>query len=228
MSGTTSAAASSAATQTTATPAAQGTTAQATNAQAITALGSNLNDFLKMLMTQLQNQDPTQPLDSSQFTSQLVQFASVEQQVNANTNLTTLIQLQQGSEMVQAGALVGKQVVAQSSTLDLKNGSASLTLSPTTSEPVTVAITSPAGVALTTQTVQAAPGGTGWTWNGETDSGQSLPDGAYSVAVTDANGKAVPFGIAGTVASVQKSGSDVMLTLGNGQEVSYSSVQSTQ
>ena len=170
MLGTTSAAASSAATQTTAAPAAQATTAQATtaqatNAQALTALGSHLNDFLKMLMTQLQNQDPTQPLDSSQFTSQLVQFASVEQQVNANTNLTTLIQLQQGNEMVQAGALVGKQVTAQSSTLDLKNGSASLTLSPTTSEPVTVAITSPAGVALTTRTVQAAPGGTGWTWN---------------------------------------------------------------
>lgn len=223
MSGTTAAAASSAATQTSTASA-----GQATNTQALTALGSNLNDFLTMLMTQLQNQDPTQPLSSDQFTSQLVQFASVEQQVNANTNLTTLIQLQQGSEMVQAGALVGKQVTAQTSTLDLRNGSASLTLSPTTSEPVTVAITSSSGVALTTQTVQASPNGTGWTWNGETDSGQSLPDGTYSVAVTDASGKAVPYGITGTVASVQKSGSDVMLTLGDGQQVPFSSVQSTQ
>jgi flagellar basal-body rod modification protein FlgD len=222
MSGTTPAAASSAATQTSAASA-----AQATNAQALTALGSNLNDFLKMLMTQLQNQDPTQPLSSDQFTSQLVQFASVEQQVNANTNLTTLIQLQQGSEMVQAGGIIGKQVTAQTSTVDLKSGSASLTLSPPASEPVTVAITSPSGTALTTQTVKASPGGTNWTWNGETDSGQSLPDGTYNVAVTDANGKIVPFGIAGTVSSVQKSGSDVMLTLGSGQQVSLSSVQST-
>lgn len=223
MSGTTSSATSS-----TAAPTAATSGAQATNTQALTALGSNLNDFLTMLMTQLQNQDPTQPLDSNQFTSELVQFASVEQQVNANTNLTTLIQLQQGGEMVQAGSLVGKQVTAQSSTLNLQNGSASLTVSPTTSEPVTVAVTSSSGVALTTQTVQAKPGGTSWTWNGETDAGQSLPDGTYSVAVTDANGKAVPFGIAGTVTGVQKSGSDVMLTLGNGQQVSFSSVQSTQ
>ena len=201
---------------------------QAANTQALTSLGSNLHDFLTMLMTQLQNQDPTQPLDTNQFTSQLVQFASVEQQVNANTNLTTLIQLQQGGEMVQAGALVGKQIEAQSSTLALQNGSAALTLNPATSEPVTVSVTSSSGVTLATQQVQASPGGTSWTWNGTTSAGQSLPDGPYNVAVTDANGNAVPFGVTGTVTGVQKSASDVTLTLGNGQQVPLSSVQSTQ
>ncbi len=201
--------------------------AQSDNTQALTSLGSNLNDFLKLLMTQLQNQDPTQPLDTSQFTSQLVQFASVEQQVNANTNLTTLIQLQQGGEMLQAGSLVGKQVEAQSSTLALSNGSATLQLQPATSEPVTVSISSSSGVTLQTQQIQASPSGTSWTWNGTTNTGQSLPDGTYNVAVTDANGTAVPFGVAGTVSGVQKSGSDVMATLTNGLKVSLSNIQST-
>ena len=201
--------------------------AQATNTQALASLGSNLNDFLQLLMTQLQNQDPTQPLDTSQFTSQLVQFASVEQQVNANTNLTSLIQLTQGGQMLQAGALVGKQVDAQSSTLALQNSSATLELQPTTSEPVTVSISSSSGVTLATQQVQASSGGTSWTWNGTTSAGQTLPDGTYTVAVTDANGNAVPFGVVGTVTGVQKSGSDVMVNLSNGQQVSLSSIQST-
>ena len=201
--------------------------AQSANTQALTSLGSNLNDFLKLLMTQLQNQDPTQPLDTSQFTSQLVQFASVEQQVNANTNLTTLIQLQQGGEMLQAGSLVGKQVDAQSSTLALSSGSATLQLQPATSEPVTVSISSSSGVTLETQQVQASPSGTSWTWNGTTNTGQSLPDGTYTVAVTDANGTAVPFGVVGTVSGVQKSGSNVMATLSNGLQVPLSNIEST-
>ena len=200
--------------------------AQATNTQALTSLGSNLNDFLKLLMTQLQNQDPTQPLDTSQFTSQLVQFASVEQQVNANTNLTSLIQLTQGGQMLQAGALVGKQVDAQSSTLALQNSSATLDLHPAASGPVTVSISSASGVTLQAQQVQASSSGTSWTWNGTTSAGQSLPDGTYTVAATDANGNAVPFGVVGTVTGVQKSGSDVMVSLNNGQQVSLSSIQS--
>lgn len=223
---TTTATAASAATGSAAGSAASG--AQAANTQALTSLGGNLNDFLKLLMTQLQNQDPTQPFDSNQFTTQLVQFASVEQQINANSSLTSLIQLTQGGQMLQAGALVGKQVEAQSSTLALKNGTAALDLHPATSGPVTVSISSTSGITLQTQQVQASSSGTSWSWNGTTNTGQSLPDGTYDVAVTDANGTAVPFGVVGTVASVQKSGTDVMVGLGNGQQVSLSSIQSSQ
>ena len=218
-------------TATTAGTAAAGSTAasgQAANTQALTSLGGNLNDFLKLLMTQLQNQDPTQPLDTSQFTSQLVQFSSVEQQINTNSNLTSLIQLTQGGEMLQAGALVGKQVEAQSSTLALQNGTAALTLNPATTEPVTVSISSSSGVTLDTQQVQASASGTSWTWNGTTNTGQTLPDGTYNVAVTDANGAAVPFGINGTVTGVQKSGTDVQVVLNTGESVPLSSIQSTQ
>src|SRR3954454_22970179 len=87
-------------------------------------LTSNFNDFLKLLMTQLQNQDPTSPMDTNAFTSQLVQYASVQQQISANTNLTTLIQATQSNTMLQAGALVGRTVQVSSDHLPLQNGAA--------------------------------------------------------------------------------------------------------
>ena len=58
-------------------------------------LASNFNSFLTLLTTQLQNQDPLVPMDTNQFTQQLVEFAGVQQQVDMNTNMQTLISLQQ-------------------------------------------------------------------------------------------------------------------------------------
>ncbi len=74
-------------------PAIAASAAAAAGGTAIKALSGNLTDFLGLLMTQLKNQDPTSPLDTNQFTSQLVQFSSVEQQINQNSSLTKLIEL---------------------------------------------------------------------------------------------------------------------------------------
>ena len=65
------------------------------SSSALSSLDSNFQDFLSMLMTQLQNQDPTSPMDTNEFTSELVQFSSVEQQINTNSNLEQLITLTQ-------------------------------------------------------------------------------------------------------------------------------------
>ena len=77
-------------------------TAQAAGAAGSQQLAGNFNTFLQLLTTQLQNQDPLSPLDTNQFTQQLVEFASVEQQVNMNTNMQTLISLQQTTEATSA------------------------------------------------------------------------------------------------------------------------------
>ena len=77
---------------------------------ALSQLSSNYNDFLQMLMTQLQNQDPSNPMDANSFTQELVQFSGVEQQINTNTSLTQLIQLTQQDGLLQSSSLVGKQV----------------------------------------------------------------------------------------------------------------------
>src|ERR1700691_2933136 len=73
-------------------------------------LAGNFNTFLTLLTTQLQNQNPLDPLDTNQFTQQLVEFSSVEQQVNMNTNLQTLISLQQTSEATSAMQYLGSNV----------------------------------------------------------------------------------------------------------------------
>src|SRR3979409_1060536 len=73
-----------------------------TGTTALDGLANNFTNFLSLLMTQLKNQDPSAPMDSNQFTTELVQFTSVEQQINTNSNLTQLIQLTQASQGEQS------------------------------------------------------------------------------------------------------------------------------
>jgi len=81
--------------------------AQAAGTGASQQLAGNFDTFLQLLTTQLQNQDPLSPFDTNQFTQQLVEFAGVEQQVNMNTNMQTLIAMQQTTEATSALQLVG-------------------------------------------------------------------------------------------------------------------------
>ena len=80
-------------------------------------LADNFNSFLTLLTTQLQNQDPLDPLDTNQFTQQLVEFTSVQQQVDMNTNLQTLISLQQTNEATQAMQFLGTNVTVAAHTI---------------------------------------------------------------------------------------------------------------
>src|SRR6266850_4545788 len=74
-------------------------------------LAGNFQTFLTLLTTQLKNQNPLDPLDTNQFTQQLVQFAQVEQQMNMNTSLGTLISLQKTAQATTALTFVGKTAV---------------------------------------------------------------------------------------------------------------------
>src|SRR6202453_2265492 len=85
-------------------------TAAAAGTAGASQLAGNYNTFLTLLTTQLQNQDPLDPLDTNQFTQQLVEFSSVEQEVNMNTNLQTLISLQQTAEATSAMQYLGSNV----------------------------------------------------------------------------------------------------------------------
>src|SRR4030088_962846 len=89
-----------------------------------TTLAGNFQTFLTLLTTQLQNQNPLSPLDTNQFTQQLVQFAGVEQQLKTNDQLTALVSLQQTAQSTQALGFVGKTAVVDGSTAALTNASA--------------------------------------------------------------------------------------------------------
>src|SRR5512144_3059015 len=87
-------------------------------------LDGDLNRFLTLLVSQLQHQDPLEPLDAAQFTSQLVQFASVEQQIYQNANLEKLLAAQQNTQLASTVDYLGKQVEANGDMLLLQKGEA--------------------------------------------------------------------------------------------------------
>src|SRR5258706_10792171 len=82
-------------------------------------IAKNFNTFLELLTTQLKNQNPLQPLDTNQFTQQLVQFAQVEQQINMNTSLGTMISLQQATQTSAAMGFLGTTVPVDGNTAKL-------------------------------------------------------------------------------------------------------------
>ena len=87
--------------------------ASATNDLATQQIAGNFQSFLQLLTTQLQNQNPLDPLDTNQFTQQLVEFAGVQQQLNTNSSLSTLVSLQQTAQSTQALSFVGKNAVVK-------------------------------------------------------------------------------------------------------------------
>jgi flagellar basal-body rod modification protein FlgD len=204
-------------------------TAASTGNAALSSLSGNFGDFLGMLMTQLQNQDPTSPLDTNQFTSELVQFSGVEQQINTNTSLTQLIQLTQAGEVMQSSSMVGKQVTVTSTQMPLQNSQGTVNFTAPAAEPVAIAIYDSTGARICDATVSATAGSNTWTWNGANGSGQTVPDGAYTVAVegvdTTGTTTALPFTVTGTATGVQNTSAGVQLQMG-ALSVNFSAVTS--
>src|SRR5271156_6288937 len=97
-------------------------TNSSSSSSAMSNLTSNFNTFLKLLTTQLQNQDPLSPMDSNQFTQQLVEFSGVEQQINTNDNLQSLIALSMSQQASAAVNYIGHSVVMTNGEGALQNG----------------------------------------------------------------------------------------------------------
>ncbi len=208
-----------------------GTAAAASTAIGNTALqqlGSNFNDFLNLLLTQLQNQDPSQPLDTNQFTTELVQFTGVQQQVATNSSLSQLIALQQTNQTLQASQLVGHTATVTANQITLQNGQGEVQFNATAGQPVAIGIVGPNGAPLRTVLLTAQQGSNTWNWDGTTDQGQKLPDGAYRISVQTGttNGAAtpLPFSVIGTATAIASSGGTTTLDLG-GLAVPLSAVQ---
>ncbi|KIL99631.1 Flagellar basal-body rod modification protein FlgD [Paramagnetospirillum magnetotacticum MS-1] len=170
-------------------------TAAATGSAAGKAtLGSNFNTFLTMLTTQLKHQDPLSPMDSTQFTNQLVQFSSVEQQINANSNLEKLIKLQQTAQTSQGISYLGQTVEVAGTDLPLQDGAASLTYTlPKEARDVKIVVKDSSGKQVNSITGETATGAHSLSWDGKDSSGTQLSDGRYSfqVVATAADGTAI-------------------------------------
>ena len=191
-------------------------------------IASNFTEFLQLLTTQLQNQDPLSPMDTNQFTQQLVMFAQVEQQLKSNDSLSTLVTLQQSAQATQALALVGATVVVNGSTENLSNGQATWTLNATKPAAATITIAASSGRTAYTGKFTVNSGSQTFTWDGHGNDGTLWPDGAYTLTAvgTDASGQstAISTQVQAKVSSVDLTQTPPALSI-NGQNYTVSQLQ---
>jgi flagellar basal-body rod modification protein FlgD len=182
-------------------------------------LASNFTSFLQLLTTQLKNQNPLDPLDTNQFTQQLVQFAQVEQQLKSNTQLETLVSLQKATQATQALGYVGQTVALDGQTGKLANGTAGWSFNSPKPASATVNILNSTGATVFTGTYSLNSGIQNFVWDGRNNSGVKQPDGDYTLAITakDASGQAVSVSteVQGIVDSVDLSKSPPVLSVNN-------------
>jgi flagellar basal-body rod modification protein FlgD len=199
-----------------------GTASPAANANALVGqqeIASNFQEFLQLLTTQLQNQDPLSPLDTNQFTQQLVEFSSVEQQLKTNSDLDQLVTLNKTSQATSALSFVGAQVTADGSTTQLKNGVAVWNITSPRPAAASVSILDQKGNTVWTGQQTLDTGAQSYAWNGRSSTGAVAPDGLYTIQITaqDATGQSVVVSTqyTGTVTGVDLSGSQPLLQVGS-------------
>jgi flagellar basal-body rod modification protein FlgD len=189
-----------------------------TSTPANSTLGDNFQTFLTLLTTQLQNQNPLDPLDTNQFTQQLVQFAQVEQQLKSNDQLATLVSLQQTAQATQALNFVGSTAVVDGSTAAMTKGSATWNLNSPKPASAHVIVTNTTGQTVFSADYTVNAGNQAFQWNGKGNDGTQWPDGNYTIAVTatDASGQPATIStqIEGTVDSVDLSKTPPTVSIG--------------
>lgn len=154
------------------------------------------NDFLKLLVTQMRNQDPINPMNSKEFAAQLAQFNSVEQLIGVNKSLSSLKNSQElmRTEMTNsmASSLAGKKIRALSNEINLKAGGKTdinFDLANTADKVQIIIKDAASGSEVRTETIDgAAAGENSWTWDGKGNNGLSVPEGNYEVEVRATNG----------------------------------------
>ena len=156
-------------------------------------IAGNFQTFLQLLTTQLKNQNPLDPLDTNQFTQQLVQFAQVEQQMKSNDQLSALVSLEKSAQATTALAYVGSTVVVDGATSPLTNSRATWSLNTTKPSTATVTIKDSTGQNAYTGTFAVNPGTQNFQWDGRGNDGRLWPDGNYTMSATavDASGQSV-------------------------------------
>ena len=184
------------------------------------SLTDTYNNFLTLLTKQLQNQDPLNPMDTAQFTQQLVSFSAVEQQINSNKNLEKLIGLQSATNAFGAVSFLGNRVAVDSDQVSLQGGKASFQyeIDHSASRAVLKVMDS-RGQTVLVQEANKGIGSYNVDWNGKDAFGNQLPDGQYQVAVSyeDDQGKAYAAKITsfGVVDSTEIQDGEVKLFVGN-------------
>lgn len=202
-----------------------GLTASTTSAAAggssasVTGLADNFDTFLTLLTTQLQNQDPLSPLESNEFTQQLVQFSQVEQSIATNTNLEKVLGLLGSNNVASNVAYIGKDVMVAGGSNGLADGKANWRYTvPAGATEVSLTIEDSSGKLVYAGSGEVATGGHTFEWDGKDNGGEQLQDGGYvlKVSAVDGNGEVLPTDVAalGRVTGVQTGDNGTELLIG--------------
>ena len=204
----------------------------AANAKSNSLMDETQDRFLTLLVTQLQNQDPLNPMDNAQVTTQLAQMATVSGIGQLNNTLLALSGQMDVSQSMQAAALIGKDVLVPGNKVSLGGEAGAKVATPfgvdliSPAAKVTVTIMDGSGKAVRQIELdpQPAAGIVSVEWDGKADGGAEMPDGAYTIKVSasDAEGQEVAVGplAYGKVASVAYASTGLQLDLGLAGKVS--------
>ncbi|MET3665298.1 flagellar hook assembly protein FlgD [Caulobacter sp. 1776] len=198
-----------------------------------TSLSNNKETFLKLLTTQLKNQDPLSPTDTTQMTQQITSMTGVEQQLVTNDLLAALVGMNTGTGLSEGVSMIGKQVTATAANSTLKDKQATFSWSqPGASTSLTVEVKNAAGKVVRTLTPEDQKSGNHQiTWDGKDDSGAQLPDGGvYTIAVTAKGGDGkelkvtdIKGRVEGVVTGVDNASGQTMVLI-DGQSISIDNV----
>ena len=181
-------------------------------------IADNFDTFLELLITQLKNQNPLEPMDTNQFTQQLVQFTSVEQQLKTNEFLQAMLQSTQNATNSNAVTYVGKTVTASGATTELRNGKASWIFKlDKPAENSTVTIKDQNGNVVYTEKLALKAGTDELVWDGTRSDGNKLTSGQFTITIDarDSNGAYIPATteLMGVVEAVDLSGPEPQLII---------------
>jgi flagellar basal-body rod modification protein FlgD len=210
----------------------QAAASASSNSSASTAAGdalmTNYDMFLKMLTTQLRVQNPLEPMNAEKFTEQLVQYSSVEQQIQTNQKLEDMLATMVSSAALSLVNYLGKTVEAASDLTQLKDGKATWKLDAAqAAEKANIRVYDANGQIVYEGDMDLVRGENTFEWNGTMANGKQAPNGVYQIAVTaaDKDGKAVAVTsrVKGVVTGVDTSGAEPFLKI-NGMDVPLSSL----
>ena len=193
-----------------------------------TSIAENFDAFLSLLTTQLKNQSPLEPLDTNQFTQQLVQFSEVEQSLKQNKSLESITAQLAAMETSNAVGYIGSKIAASGVRSALSSGHAEWRFDAEGSGTAKVNVIDPFGNVVWSETKDLRAGRGAFVWDGRTTEGGTAPDGLYSIQMVgegrDGERIGIQTEILGRVTEVEFAAEGPMLVVG-GQRVPLSSVR---
>ncbi|MCB1491973.1 MAG: flagellar hook assembly protein FlgD [Rhodobiaceae bacterium] len=214
------------------TTSATSSTGTSSTSTAQTKYDEQYDTFLQLLTTQLKNQVPTDPLDTNEFTQQVVSYSALEQQIDTNSQISQLIEIISGFISANAISYVGDTVTYAGAATELEDGKAAWEYTNATAGVKgTIEIRDASGQVVKTDKAELSAGKHTYVWDGMTDEDEEAPDGTYSISIdlrnTEDTAISVSTAITDQVDSVDLSGDTPSLIVGK-RTISVSDILSVR